>query len=197
MPTRHRDDALGRRLQIGGPIRRGAVEILLGKQLAVDRHQYRPHPGQLGHAHKRRLKRHHGLDPAEGAGGEGPAWPRGRDAHRQQQETQPAGATGISPCSAGLQACEARLKPCPTSATHVRPGRDHAEHLPRIPRTARRSGAARKAAWRDRPSQLTNIPDTTRTGSRRRSVRRSTAPAHRADADRPRAVRDGDTSGSA
>jgi uncharacterized damage-inducible protein DinB len=36
-----------------------------------------------------------------------------------------------------------------------------------------------------------------RTDSRRRLARRSTAPAHSADADTPRAARDGDTSDSA
>ena len=49
-------------------MRRGAVKVLLGEQLAVDRHQNRPHPGQLGHARKRRLERRDSLDRGKGAG---------------------------------------------------------------------------------------------------------------------------------
>ena len=92
----HRDDALGRRLEIGGPVRRGAVEILLGDPLAVDRHQHRPHPRQLGHARKCRLEHRRRLDRGKRAGGEAPAGQRGHDAHSQQRETQPVAARGVS-----------------------------------------------------------------------------------------------------
>ena len=60
-----RDQALGRGLQVGGPVRPRAVEVALDHERPVDRDEQRPHARQLCHLRQDRLERRVRLDAAD------------------------------------------------------------------------------------------------------------------------------------